>query len=83
MDGTGRDLLMRILDAFVSKFAALNIQFPSCLRQYKKKKNNGSANMETDDPEDFDFDRARSIHTSTFVPDATHDGIKGSFALLD
>ncbi|KAI9486745.1 MAG: hypothetical protein EXX96DRAFT_53394 [Benjaminiella poitrasii] len=33
----GRDLFMRILDAFASKFASLNIQFKSCLYQHNKK----------------------------------------------
>ncbi|KAF7725495.1 hypothetical protein EC973_009595 [Apophysomyces ossiformis] len=80
----GRELLMRVLDAFASKFAALNIQFDTCLKQYKKKKKDaaedGSAPATTasanNDPDDFDFDRARSIHTATFVPDFMHDGIK-------
>ncbi|KAI9495464.1 hypothetical protein BDB00DRAFT_870320 [Zychaea mexicana] len=77
----GRELLMRILDAFASKFAALNIQFKSCLRHYKKKKRADTAtesDMDTtsNELEDFDFDKKRSIHTATFIPDSSHDGIK-------
>ncbi|KAI7852465.1 hypothetical protein BDC45DRAFT_550494 [Circinella umbellata] len=81
----GRALLMRILDAFASKFAALNIQFKSCLRHYKKKKRvdtttetdmDTTATTTTNELEDFDFDKKRSIHTATFIPDSSHDGIK-------
>ena len=72
---------MRILDAFASKFAALNIQFKSCLRHYKKKKLADAASESdmdaSNEPEDFDFDKTRSIHTATFIPDSSHDGIKG------
>lgn len=81
----GRELLMRILDAFASKFEALNIQFSSCVKQYKKK--NAPATKDSDDmaqdndndDDDFteiDFDRARSIHTASFLSEAAHDGIK-------
>jgi transformation/transcription domain-associated protein len=78
----GRELLMRILDAFASKFAALNNQFGTSLRQYQKKKQAAEKPdaMEVDeegDQGDFDFDRTRAIHTATFVPDSSHDGIKG------
>ena len=75
----GRRLLMRILDAFASKFAALNIQFPTYLRQYKRKKlsEEGEESTESKESGDFDFDKARSIHTATFIPDSVHDGIKG------
>lgn len=70
---------MRILDAFAGKFAALNIQFMTCLRQYKKKKRSAEEGMDVDDNlEDFDFERARSILTAPYIPDANHDGIKGS-----
>ncbi|KAI7885947.1 uncharacterized protein EV154DRAFT_427566 [Mucor mucedo] len=62
----GRKLLMRILDAFASKFEALNTQFDTCVKQYKKKK----------ESTEFDFDRARSIHTGSSLPEATQDGIK-------
>ncbi|KAI8099099.1 uncharacterized protein BX664DRAFT_310101 [Halteromyces radiatus] len=77
----GRELLMRILDAFASKFAALNNQFGTSLRQYQKKKqaveNPDSMDVDIEtDQDDFDFDRTRSIHTATFVPDSSHDGIK-------
>ncbi|KAG2212646.1 hypothetical protein INT47_000623 [Mucor saturninus] len=74
----GRDLLMRILDAFASKFSALNIQFKSCLKQHIKKnnKNVDKNEMETDKiVDDFDFDKARSIHTTSFTLDP-QDGIK-------
>ncbi|KAI8643328.1 hypothetical protein BD408DRAFT_342632 [Parasitella parasitica] len=74
----GRELLMRILDAFASKFEALNIQFGSCVKQYKKR--NAAAKkgdeMEQDDFTEVDFDRARSIHTVSFLSEPTHDGIK-------
>ncbi|KAI9481535.1 MAG: hypothetical protein EXX96DRAFT_217391 [Benjaminiella poitrasii] len=95
----GRELLMRILEAFANKFEALNIQFDICIRQYKRKKQSNdeistntmatnetsTATSSTDttkvssDKEDissFDFDRLRSIHTATFVPESGNDGIK-------
>jgi transformation/transcription domain-associated protein len=70
------------MDAFASKFAALNNQFGTSLRQYQKKKEAAEKTdaMDVDNEEDqndFDFDRTRSIHTVTFVPDSSHDGIKG------
>jgi transformation/transcription domain-associated protein len=77
----GRKLLMRILDAFASKFEALNIQFDSCVKQYKKKKaaleNETLDPMDEDDFSNIDLDLARSIHTATFVPESSQDGIKG------
>lgn len=82
----GRDLLMRILDAFASKFGALNIQFKSCLKQHIKKNKNlkhasesgSDKDMEMEDviSDDFDFDTARSIHTASFALDPQQDGIK-------
>ncbi|KAK4510703.1 uncharacterized protein ATC70_005136 [Mucor velutinosus] len=89
----GRDLLMRILDAFASKFAALNIQFKSCLKQHIRKNKKTSTKSTTDSEpnaaaataannmegiinDDFDFDRARSIHTASFALDPQQDGIK-------
>ncbi|OBZ88491.1 Transcription-associated protein 1 [Choanephora cucurbitarum] len=77
----GRSLLMRILDAFASKFEALNIQFSCYVRQYKKKKQNADERQlnteeEEADINDFDFERVRSIHTASFIPEAAHDGIK-------
>ncbi|KAG2214450.1 hypothetical protein INT46_007375 [Mucor plumbeus] len=92
----GRDLLMRILDAFASKFAALNIQFKSCLKQQIRKNKKGSLNKNSTESEsdtlekdtnqdvemeeiindDFDFDKARSIHTASFSLDPQQDGIK-------
>ncbi|RCI06399.1 hypothetical protein CU098_004433, partial [Rhizopus stolonifer] len=72
----GRNLLMRILDAFASKFEALNIQFSSYVRQYKKKKQTTEEPAKEETINDFDFDRARSIHTASFIPEAAHDGIK-------
>ncbi|CAO3644378.1 unnamed protein product [Mucor hiemalis] len=84
----GRDLLMRILDAFASKFSALNIQFKSCLKQHIKKNKPSDdtkeqkkviekedSDMEVFDDE-FDFDKARSIYTTSFALDPQHDGIK-------
>ena len=84
----GRDLLMRILNAFASKFSALNIQFQSYVKQYLKRNKNAentptdTANGDkedvtmTDSDDNFDFDKARSIHTSSFALDPQHDGIK-------
>ncbi|KAI9276344.1 FAT domain-containing protein [Sporodiniella umbellata] len=69
----GRALLMRILDAFSSKFEALNIQFNTCVKQYKKKKNSDDV---MDQSDDFDFDKARSIHNGVYIPEAAQDGIK-------
>ncbi|KAG1145231.1 hypothetical protein G6F37_006937 [Rhizopus arrhizus] len=77
----GRALLIRILDAFANKFEALNIQFNACVKQYKKKKystveDTSVSAMEQDDDLDFDFDKARSIHTGVYIPEAAQDGIK-------
>jgi transformation/transcription domain-associated protein len=73
----GRDLLMRILDAFACKFSALNIQFKTCLKQYiKKKKSEDNGDDGEEDQDNFDFDKARSIHTASFSSDPQHDGIK-------
>ncbi|KAI7899883.1 uncharacterized protein BX663DRAFT_576399 [Cokeromyces recurvatus] len=86
----GRELLMRILEAFANKFEALNIQFDICVKQYKKKKQSNdensidasSSNIYSDitinknDISNFDFDRSRSIHTATFTPESGNDGIK-------
>ncbi|CEP07551.1 hypothetical protein [Parasitella parasitica] len=68
----GRELLMRILDAFASKFEALNIQFSACVKQYKKKSRKDREQAE----DEIDFDRARSIHTASFSAEPAHDGIK-------
>ncbi|KAI8988247.1 hypothetical protein BDF20DRAFT_910766 [Mycotypha africana] len=80
----GRALLMRILEAFASKFEALNIQFRSCVKQYKKRKQTAEEckakpTDKTDDSiefDSFDFDKARSIHTASCIPEPTQDGIK-------
>lgn len=83
----GRELLMRILDAFASKFEALNTQFDTCVKQYKKKKAGEEAGAAqpltktnttttTTEEVEFDFDRARSIQTASSIPEAAHDGIK-------
>ncbi|OAD77362.1 hypothetical protein PHYBLDRAFT_36397 [Phycomyces blakesleeanus NRRL 1555(-)] len=71
----GRELLMRILDAFASKFAALNIQFDACVKHYKKKKQQAEDENAVEE-DDFNFDRSRSIHTAAFLPDTAQDGIK-------
>ncbi|KAI8368238.1 uncharacterized protein BYT42DRAFT_123486 [Radiomyces spectabilis] len=78
-----RDLLMRILEAFLNKFAALNIQFDTCLREYKKRKQQSTTDesdaakkSDGDILEVFDFERARSIHTAGYIPDPSHDGVK-------
>ncbi|KAI8367767.1 hypothetical protein BD560DRAFT_353389 [Blakeslea trispora] len=70
----GRDLLMRILDAFASKFAALNIQFKTCSRPYMKKKKTDEE--DEDEDEEFDFEKARSIQTAVFSMESQQDGIK-------
>ncbi|KAI7863236.1 hypothetical protein BDF14DRAFT_1989138 [Spinellus fusiger] len=70
----GRELLMRILDAFAGKFAALNIQFDACVKQYKKRKQ--QSEEESPEEDEFNFDRSRSIHTAAFLPDVAQDGIK-------
>lgn len=86
----GRGLLMRILDAFASKFAALNIQFKSCLKQHIKKDRNSKSTSESGSEKEMsndiemegvisdasDFDTARSIHTTSFALDPQQDGIK-------
>ncbi|KAI8370186.1 hypothetical protein EDC96DRAFT_563874 [Choanephora cucurbitarum] len=74
----GRDLLMRILDAFASKFSALNIQFKACSRCYIKKQADQpeDATMTEEGEEGFDFEKARSIQTAAFSMDSQQDGIK-------
>ncbi|CAO3698502.1 unnamed protein product [Rhizopus microsporus] len=83
----GRELLMRILDAFASKFASLNILFKTCLKQHLKKSNalqssqiyptNSNSNSSTVEIQDsFDYDRAKPINTTSSVLDTQHDGIK-------
>ncbi|KAI8983535.1 hypothetical protein BDB01DRAFT_850672 [Pilobolus umbonatus] len=80
----GRRLLMRILEAFTSKFEALNIQFDTHLRQYKQKKHQSNLGeggsslqlMDQDDISNFDFDKVRPIHTPAFTPESPSDGIK-------
>lgn len=64
-----RALLMRILDAFASKFASLNILFKTCLKQHVKK----NALYPEKIQDNFDYDRAKSIQTAT---DPQHDGVK-------
>ncbi|CEG78709.1 hypothetical protein RMATCC62417_13277 [Rhizopus microsporus] len=83
----GRELLMRILDAFASKFASLNILFKTCLKQHLKKSNalqssqiyptNSNSNNSTVEIQDsFDYDRAKPINATSSVLDPQHDGIK-------
>ncbi|KAG1055750.1 hypothetical protein G6F43_002312 [Rhizopus delemar] len=85
----GRELLMRILDAFASKFASLNIIFKTCFKQHVKKNkstlvsnNNTTSQLYPDNnkkveiEDSFDYDRAKSIQTSTFILEPQHDGIK-------
>ncbi|KAI9246865.1 hypothetical protein BY458DRAFT_560504 [Sporodiniella umbellata] len=62
-----RALLMRILDAFASKFASLNILFKTCLKQHIKK------NSLYPIKDSFDYDQAKSIQTTM---DPQHEGIK-------
>jgi len=68
----GKILLIKILDTFTNKFAALNLAFPSILKQAERKKNGDEA---ADD--DFDFEKARSIHTSTGSTEIQVDPAKG------
>src|SRR4051812_20635446 len=90
---SGRNLLIRILDAFTNKFAALNLNFPAALKQHQKRKisENDEDAMDTSEPskelssstltDDFDFDRSRAIHTVTFAPDSGNNYIKGELSL--
>lgn len=68
----GKILLIKILDTFTNKFAALNLAFPGILKQAERKKNGDEA---ADD--DFDFEKARSIHTSTGSTEIQVDPAKG------
>lgn len=85
-----REFLMRILDAFTNKFAALNLQFKSCLKQHLKKNKKsipdlspsenkdklGDVEMEDVISDDFDFDKARPIQTTSSLLEPQQDGIK-------
>ncbi|KAF9958937.1 hypothetical protein BGZ72_010618 [Mortierella alpina] len=70
-NGEGKILLIKILDTFTNKFAALNLAFPSILKQAERKKNGDAA---SDD--DFDFEKARSIHTASSLNDTQADPAK-------
>ncbi|KAG0235555.1 hypothetical protein B0O80DRAFT_498171 [Mortierella sp. GBAus27b] len=59
-NGGGKIHLIKILDTFTNKFAALNLAFPGILKQTERKKN-GDETAE----DDFDFEKARSIHTAS------------------
>ncbi len=69
----GKILLIKILDTFTNKFAALNLAFPSILKQAERKKN-GDASSD----DDFDFEKARSIHTASSLNDTQADPAKGT-----
>ncbi|KAK5808732.1 hypothetical protein F5H01DRAFT_281683, partial [Linnemannia elongata] len=70
-NGEGKILLIKILDTFTNKFAALNLAFPGILKQAERKKNGD----ETSD-DDFDFEKARSIHTASSSTDIPVDPAK-------
>ncbi|KAF9357807.1 hypothetical protein BGX26_003026, partial [Mortierella sp. AD094] len=67
----GKILLIKILDTFTNKFAALNLAFPAILKQTERKKNGEEAGED-----DFDFEKARSIHTASSSTDIQVDPAK-------
>ncbi|CAG8576103.1 11483_t:CDS:10, partial [Acaulospora morrowiae] len=80
-ENQARDLLIRILDTFANKFMSLNLVFSDIQRQQQKKKNN--AMTDADDEglmNDFDFEQARPIHTST-PNELQNDAINGMFTI--
>ncbi|KAK3822766.1 MAG: hypothetical protein J3Q66DRAFT_279230 [Benniella sp.] len=70
-NGEGKILLIKILDTFTNKFAALNLAFPGILKQTERKKNGDEAAED-----DFDFEKARSIHTASSSNDIQADPAK-------
>ncbi|KAI8605964.1 hypothetical protein EDD21DRAFT_315697 [Dissophora ornata] len=70
-NGEGKILLIKILDTFTNKFAALNLAFSGILKQTERKKN-GEEGAE----DDFDFEKARSIHTASSSNDIQVDPAK-------
>ena len=71
----GKILLIKILDTFTNKFAALNLAFPSILKQAERKKLGDDTAAAADD--DFDFEKAKSIHTASSSTDIQVDPAKG------
>ncbi|CAG8514761.1 8939_t:CDS:2, partial [Scutellospora calospora] len=73
-----RDLLIKILDTFANKFTTLNLLFADIQRQQRKKKITVLSDSSTTEKiDDFDFEQARPIHTSTpseLQHDAINDG---------
>lgn len=73
-----RDLLIKILDTFANKFVTLNLVFADIQRQQRKKKATVSGDLNTiEKTDDFDFEQARPINTSTpseLQHDAINDG---------
>ncbi|CAO3646013.1 unnamed protein product [Mucor fragilis] len=67
----GRDLLMRILDAFANIPASSSEPDTTAAAAQEK-----DVDMQDVIQDDFDFDRARSIHTASFALDPQQDGIK-------
>lgn len=66
-------MLIKILDTFTNKFAALNLAFPGILKQAERKKNGDETSED-----DFDFEKARSIHTASSSTDIPVDPAKGT-----
>ncbi|CAG8473496.1 8844_t:CDS:10, partial [Racocetra fulgida] len=64
-DGKEEDLLIKILDTFANKFVTLNLVFADIQRQQRKKKAAASDSSITEKIDDFDFEQARPINTST------------------
>jgi transformation/transcription domain-associated protein len=69
----GKILLIKILDTFTNKFAALNLAFPSILKQAERKKLGEDSAAD----DDFDFEKAKSIHTASSSTDIQVDPAKG------
>jgi transformation/transcription domain-associated protein len=62
-----RELLIKILDTFATKFTTLNLLFMDYQRHHQKKKNaEFNDDSSTEQPTDyFDFEQARPIHTAS------------------
>ncbi|KAF9581361.1 hypothetical protein BGW38_001654, partial [Lunasporangiospora selenospora] len=71
-NGEGKILLIKILDTFTNKFAALNLAFPGILKQAERKKNG----EETNNEDDFDYEKARSMHTASSSTESQVDHAK-------
>ncbi|CAG8506762.1 53_t:CDS:10, partial [Cetraspora pellucida] len=72
-----RDLLIKVLDTFANKFVTLNLVFADIQRQQRRKKAAASDSNIIEKIDDFDFEQARPINTSTpgeLQHDAINDG---------